>query len=187
MKMGLVKFQGDLFKTFSNNKPVLKAKQLKLRPVPQSSPENPQLLCHHAWRGVGQKAQTDWTQLDVNSQGELKPPPPCKNMDWPVLSKGGQIPFISSSKVAELPQQQRGEANVGGLLNYKRWTRVILLTESKEAGSDPRGMTFGCVVVNYIWASSWNLQHSGGKKKKSCQNRLVFILVHKSFEQGRRG
>lgn len=115
-----------------------------------------------AWREFPRWAQHPHTHTHITTTS----PPHCKNMDWPLLSKGGQVLFISSCKVAELPQQQRGEANAGGLLNYERWARVISLIESKEAGSDPHGMRFGRVVVNYIWASSWNLQRSGKKKKK---------------------
>lgn len=112
-------------------------------------------------RHESESRQTDWTQLDVNSQGEPTPLR-CKNMGWPVLSEVVRpLYFIFLRLPSYL--SNRAEANAGRLLNYKRWARVIPVIQSKEAGPKASWEWNFCCVV----ASPDEIYSSQGKDVKT--------------------
>lgn len=97
-------------------------------------------------------------------------PTDVKNMDWPVLSEVVRPPYfilqrsapVASATRLRLMQEDcsimRGEQGLFLWLNPKKHAPMGLM-----------GVGFCCVVVNCIWASSWNLQ-------QSCQNRPGFYF-----------
>ena len=159
---------------FFSNKPISKPTRLKLHPFPTVPPWKSSAAVLSCVKRCGSESrETDWTRLDVYSQGELTPPR-CKNMDWPVLSAVVRplyfifwgCPVASATRVRLMQEDcsiMRGERG------------LFLWLNPKKQGPSLMGIGFCCVVVNCIWASSWNLQHS----VESCQNRPVFILLHK--------
>lgn len=159
--------------SFFDNKPIFQTHTTKALSFPPASSRWSAARAPSCVKRCGSESrQTDWTQLDVNSQGELTPR--CKNMDWPVLSAVVRAlyfifqgcPVASATRVRLMQDEcsiMRGEQG------------LFLWLNPKKQGPNLMGMRFCCVVVNCVWAFSWKLQQSGA----IYQNRPVFILLQK--------
>lgn len=128
-----------------------------------------QFLFYHVWRGMVLRAEKQ-TRHGLTWIPKVSSPSCCKKKDWPVLSEvvrplyfiSWGCPVASATRVRLIPADcsiMRGEQGLLTWLNLKKQCPNFA------------GMRFCCVVVNCIWASSSNPQHSG----KSCQNMPVFI------------
>ena len=119
---------------FSNDQPIFKSSIL-FHTLPLQICSSCSIMCEKVWES--ESSGTDLDSAWREFQGELTLW--CKNMEWPVLSEGGQTPLFHFSKVAQFASATTVRLMQEDCSIMRGEWGFIPLIKSKEAGSDPPG------------------------------------------------